>query len=280
MCQISRFFSCSIHLCYRYSSKNILDQVCLLNACTACQNVHPTSPYCQKKERGWNFFWTTGDPWGVFRRDIKIFHRGTRKALFQKTDFLRHFLYVFIRCSHVPQSCPTKFEHKIALLLAYYLPKFQQKWSRVMDRSGGVTLIERVFWPFWAHFCTFLPQNSMQSNEIHTQDSHAMELLSPEISAQMVERGLRNRPRHEVGKNAFWANSGRYHNWLKMCLYLPHASACNTPPVVLPRPFWLKFCEIIAGYWGYLVCKFCWIAWSFVALRAKTCPKWPKNAFG
>ena len=42
-----------------------------------------------------------------------------------------------------------------------------------------------------------------EPNEIHTQDSHNIELLNPKISAQMVNRGPRNRPRREGGKITF-----------------------------------------------------------------------------
>ena len=121
---------------------------------TACQKHDLTRPKPKKPPRSWIFFWTSGTPRGPFESDIKNFHHGTRKALFQKTDFGAHFRDDFGRCSRVPRHSPTKFEHKIALLSSYYLLQFQPKRStRGRDRSRGVSPTERVFWPFLARFC-------------------------------------------------------------------------------------------------------------------------------
>ena len=34
---------------------------------------------------------------------------------------------------------------------------------------------------------------------------------------------------------------------------------------------------MIAGYWGYLVCEFHWIVWSYVGVTGKNVPKMPKK---
>ena len=156
-----------------------------------------------------------------------------------EADFLGHFCHVFRRCSHVPQSSPTKFKHRIALISGYYLRKFQPKRStRDRDRSRGISLTKHIFWPFLHVFA----QTSHITWCNPTKFTHNIALISnyyllkfqPKRSAGGWDTGRGVR----VVKNTFQANSGQYHNWYKTCFYHPHAAAPISGPCEL---FWLKF---------------------------------------
>ena len=77
---------------------------------------------------------------------------------------------------------------KVALILAYYLIKFQPKRSTgARDKSCGVSLTKRTFSQFLP--CLYLPCTFMQSNEICTQVSPYIRLSSHKISAKMIQGG-------------------------------------------------------------------------------------------